>query len=318
MPRVVSRPLLSLVVPVFNEADNLPAFFERLIPVLESLDPNWEILCIDDGSEDDSAAFIRARHEAEPRIRLLRLSRNFGKEMALSAGLDHASGEAVIPLDADGQDPPELIPELVAAWREGFQVVLATRRERAGDSLAKRITAGWFYRVLHRVADIRIPRNTGDFRLMDREVVLAVRQMPERTRFMKGVLAWVGFRTTQIYYDRPARHAGTSKFRFRSLWRLALDGLFSFTTLPLKIWTYLGACISLLAFCYAGFLILRTLLLGADVPGYTSLMVVMLFLGGIQLVSLGIIGEYIGRIYRETKRRPLYIVSETAGIQHDA
>lgn len=312
----MTRPLLSIIVPVFNEAENLPRFFERLIPILESVDPQWEIICIDDGSTDESLDILVHHYEQDVRIKTLTFSRNFGKEMALTAGLEHSSGQAVIPLDADLQDPPELIPDMVEQWREGYGVVLATRSERKEDSVAKRLSADWFYRVLHRISDISIPKNTGDFRLMDRAVVDAVCQMPERTRFMKGVLAWVGFPTTQIFYERPARHAGESKFRFRNLWQLALDGIFSFTTLPLKVWTYIGTAISLFAFLYASFLILKTIIYGTDVPGYPSLMVVVLFLGGIQLISLGIIGEYVGRIYRETKRRPLYVVRGQVGLDN--
>ena len=314
----MSQPLLSLIVPVYNEAENLPALFETLPPHLSAIDEAWEILFIDDGSQDESAKLIEAAHDTDARFKLLKLSRNFGKEIALSAGLDHATGKAVIPFDADLQDPPELIEQLVEKWREGFPVVLATRQARREDSRAKRLSAKWFYDILAYASDIQIPKNTGDFRLMDEQVVQAVRALPERTRFMKGVLAWVGFPTAQIFYERPARHAGESKFHFRNLWRLALDGIFSFTTLPLKIWTYIGAVISLLAFAYASFLIVRTMMMGADVPGYTSIMVVVLFLGGIQLISLGIIGEYIGRIYRETKQRPLYVLHQTLGVKPHA
>lgn len=314
MTRLTSQPFISLVVPAYNEADNIDAFFERVLPVLEHIGEPWEILFIDDGSTDDTAQLIAQYHQHDARIKLVSFSRNFGKEVALTAGLDHAAGQVVVPLDADLQDPPELIPDMIEKWREGFEVVLATRRQRAEDSLAKRVTAEWFYRILHKLSSVHIPKNTGDFRLMDRCVVEAVRQLPERSRFMKGVLAWVGYRTTQIFYDRPQRHRGETKFRFRNLWRLALDGIFSFTTLPLKIWTYLGAFISLLAFGYAAVLIVRAMLFGVDVPGYTSLMVVMLFLGGIQLISLGIIGEYVGRIFRETKRRPIYLIRESFGV----
>lgn len=311
----MTTPLLSIVVPVYNEEESLPLFFEAITPILDGIDPNWEIVCVDDGSRDGTAALIRARHGEDPRIKLVSFSRNFGKEAALTAGIAHSAGNAIIPIDADLQDPPELIPEMVAKWREGYQVVLATRRFRRGDSFLKKYSALSFYWVIGGLSHNTIPKNTGDFRLMDRVAVDALNQLPERTRFMKGLLSWVGFRTTQIFYDRADRAAGNSRFNFFSLWRLALDGVFSFSTLPLQIWTYLGAGISLLSFIYATFLIVRTLVAGTDVPGYASLMVAVLFIGGIQLISLGIIGEYVGRIYREVKRRPLYLVQEALGTQ---
>ena len=304
---------LSLVVPMYNEAEGVDVLFSRLLPVVRALSVSWEIVCVDDGSRDNTVELLRLQHANEPRIKLVRLSRNFGKEAALTAGLAHAAGQMLIPLDADLQDPPEMIPEMIAKWQQGAKMVIATRRYRHGDGWLKRITAALFYRFIQRVSDIYIPANTGDFRLMDRQVVDALLELRERTRFMKGLFSWVGFPTEQVYYDRPERAAGETKFRFMSLWRLALDGIFSFTTLPLKVWTYLGAVISLISFTYAVYLVVRTLTHGADVPGYASLMVAVLFLGGIQLISLGIIGEYIGRIYRETKQRPLYVVHETLG-----
>lgn len=307
-------PDISIVVPVYNEADGLEAFFEALFPVMEGLTPEWEVVCVDDGSVDETAALVASFHKHEPRIKLVKLSRNFGKESALTAGLFHATGRAVIPMDADLQDPPELLPELVEAWSKGAKVVLATRRYRSGDSWLKKKTALWFYSLIGRMSKTNIPKNTGDFRLMDREVVEAIKQLPERTRFMKGLLSWVGYPTVQVFYDRPNRGAGSSKFNFRQLWSLAQDGLFAFTTIPLQIWTYIGAMISTIAFGYAVYLIGRTMIYGVDVPGYPSIMVAVLFMGGIQLISLGVIGEYIGRIYRETKRRPLYLVDETVGI----
>lgn len=232
----------------------------------------------------------------------------------MTAGLDHASGEVVIPIDADLQDPPELIPEMIAKWREGYKVVLATRKSRR-ESWFKRNTALAFYSIMGRMSTVKIPKNTGDFRLMDRQVIEAMKLLPERTRFMKGLFAWAGFSTTVIYFDRPDREIGESKWNYPRLWNFALDGIFSFTTVPLKIWTYLGLIISFCSFIYGTFLIIRTLIHGSDVPGYASLMVVILFLGGIQLMSLGIIGEYIGRIYRETKRRPIYIIEKKTGIE---
>lgn len=310
----VSPPLLSIVVPMYNESRGMSLLFERLIPVLEAQTDDWEIICINDGSKDDTLAQLKAWHQKEPRIKLLSLSRNFGKEAALTAGLHYAYGQAVIPFDADLQDPPELIPEMIAQWQAGYKMVLATRRHRLGEGWFKRGTAWMFYWLLDKVTPTRIPANTGDFRLMDQQVVEVMRLLPERTRFMKGLFAWVGFTTTQIYFDRAPRAAGQPTQSFRKLWRLAKDGIFSFTTLPLRFTTYLGVAISTLAFGYAGFLLWRTVMHGVDVPGYASLMAAVLCMGGVQLICLGIIGEYLGRIYRETKNRPLFVVEESAGI----
>ncbi|NJK63009.1 MAG: glycosyltransferase family 2 protein [Synechococcaceae cyanobacterium SM2_3_1] len=308
-----ARPLISVVLPCFNEAENLDVLFQRLIPVLESLGTEFEIICVNDGSRDKTLSELLRYHQRWPVIKVLDLSRNFGKEIALSAGIDAASGDAVIPIDADLQDPPELIQEMVAKWREGFDVVYAVRRTRQGESWLKRMTADWFYQVIDRLSRVPIPRNTGDFRLMDRRVVAAVKQMRERTRFMKGIFAWVGYRQAAIYYDRSPRYQGHSKWNYWRLWNLALEGITSFSSLPLRIWSYIGVFISFLAFLYACVLITRTLLFGVDVPGYASLVVIILFLGGIQLISLGIIGEYIGRIFEEVKARPLYLIRQQYG-----
>jgi glycosyltransferase involved in cell wall biosynthesis len=294
---------------MYNESDALEGLFLKLLPVLEGVTSDWQILCVDDGSKDDTREKLRQWHDKEPRIQLLALSRNFGKEAALTAGLFHAEGQAVIPIDADLQDPPELIPEMVAKWREGYKVVLAVRRNRNGDGCLKRISALCYYKLM-RAMHVDLPANVGDFRLMDRQVVEVMRLLPERTRFMKGLFAWVGFKTTSIYFDRPQRAAGEAKQSVRSLLRLAKDGIFSFTTLPLRLATYMGVLISLVSFTYAAWLVLRTLVLGVETPGFASIMVAVLFMGGIQLISLGIIGEYIGRIYRETKQRPLFVVEE--------
>ncbi|MEE8536270.1 MAG: glycosyltransferase, partial [Kiloniellales bacterium] len=267
---------------------------------------------------DATVPKLLAHRKRNPAIRLVSLSRNFGKDIALSAGLDHAEGAAVIPIDADLQDPPEVIPQLFAKWLEGYDVVYATRASRDSDSAAKRLTASWFYRVHNRLAEIDIPDNTGDFRLMDRRVIQALRQLPERSRFMKGLFTWVGFRQTGVSYERQSRAHGTSKWKYWSLWNFALDGITSSTTLPLRIWTYLGAGVSLAAFAYAAFLILDTLVNGVDVPGYASLMVVVLFLGGINLLTLGVMGEYLGRIYTEAKGRPLYLVRDRFGFDQHA
>ncbi|MGV3523317.1 MAG: glycosyltransferase family 2 protein [Candidatus Sericytochromatia bacterium] len=307
-------PEISLVAPMYNESEGLAEFFKTVIPILEQVSPHWEIVCVNDGSRDDTLQQLRACHERDPRIKVINFSRNFGKEAGTTAGIDFSSGRAVIPIDADLQDPPELILEMVAKWREGYKVVLATRRERKDDTWLKRNSALMFYRIISSMSEIEIPKNTGDFRLMDRQVVDTLKRLPEKTRFMKGIFAWLGFPTTTIYFDRPQRFAGQTSWNYWKLWRFALDGIFAFTTLPLQIWTYLGAVISLLSFVYATVLVLQTLTQGVEVPGYASMMVSILFLGGIQLISLGVIGEYVGRIYREVKGRPIYIVADTWGL----
>ena len=241
-------------------------------------------------------------------IRIINFSRNFGKEAALTAGLDKARGETAIPIDVDLQDPPELIKELVAKWREGYDVVLAKRADRTSDSFAKRVSADLFYKLNGKISNVDIPNNVGDFRLMSKRVVEALKQLPENQRFMKGLFAWVGFKTIAIEYVREKREAGQSSFNGWKLWNFALDGITSFSTLPLRIWLYIGALVSFLSFLYGSFIILKTLIFGVDLPGYASLAVIMLFLGGIQLIGIGILGEYIGRIYSESKRRPSYII----------
>ena len=307
-------PILSIVVPLFNEAENLDSLFSRVAEVCDRLQVSYEIICVDDGSQDCTVQEVLTYRQQNPAIKLVVLSRNFGKEIALTAGLDAAGGAAIVPIDADLQDPPELIESLMERWREGYDVVLATRRTRRGESWLKRLTARGFYKTIARLSPIPIPFNTGDFRLMDRKVLQVVQKMPERARFMKGMFAWVGFRTTQIYYDRPSRYRGQSRWNYWKLWNFAVDGIASFSTIPLKIWSYLGLVVSLLAFSYGLFLVGRTILLGADVPGYASIMVAVLFLGGIQLVSLGVLGEYLARIYEEVKGRPLYVVRDVYGL----
>jgi glycosyltransferase involved in cell wall biosynthesis len=304
---------ISVVIPMHNEEGALPRLFARLTPCLEQVTQDYEIICVNDGSRDGTYAALQAFQRDDRRIKLISLSRNFGKEIALTAGLDHAAGAAVIPIDADLQDPPELIPAFVEQWKKGYKVVLATRKSRPGDSWFKRKSAEWFYKAMNSMSTVPLPPNTGDFRLMDRTVVEAVRRMPERTRFMKGVFAWVGFSTTAIYFDREARVAGTTTWNYWKLWKFALDGIFSFTTVPLRVWTYIGALISLISFLWAMFITVSTVFFGNPVAGYPSLMVAVLFMGGMQLLSVGIIGEYVGRIYRESKQRPLYLIAETVG-----
>ncbi len=305
---------LSIVIPMYNEQEVLPKLFERLKPCLEAITKNYEIICVDDGSKDETCTMLRAYNNFDERIKVIHLARNFGKEAALTCGIDYSSGQAVIPFDADLQDPPELISELVAQWRKGYKVVLATRRSRETDSWLKRVSSDWFYKLINVVSTVRIPHHTGDFRLMDGQVVEAVKNLPERTRFMKGIFAWVGFSTTTVYFDREPRAAGTTTWNYWKLWKFALDGIFSFTSVPLRVWTYVGAFISLVSFLWAIKIITRTIIFGIDVPGYASLMVAVLFMGGMQLLSIGIIGEYVGRIYSETKQRPLYFVEDTVGL----
>jgi glycosyltransferase involved in cell wall biosynthesis len=304
---------ISVVVPLYNEELNIDYLFERLLSVLSRLDMTYEIVCVNDGSKDNTIGCLIQHHHQNPRIKVVNLSRNYGKEIALSAGLDYANGNAVIPIDADLQDPPELIAELVEKWREGYDVVYATRRSRQGESWVKRFTANVFYRTIDSLSQVPIPRNTGDFRLLDRRVVDALKQMPERTRFMKGLFAWVGFKQTSVIYDRPSRYKGETKWNYWKLWNFAIDGITSFSFLPLKVWSYVGLLVAIPSFFYASFLVIRTLIYGIDFPGYASIMVAVLFLGGVQLVSLGVLGEYLGRVYEEVKGRPLYLVRESYG-----
>jgi glycosyltransferase involved in cell wall biosynthesis len=300
---------VSIVVPCFNEAEGIGPFRAALMPVLDAI-PGiaWEIICVDDGSTDATLAVLIEIAAADARFRVVELSRNFGKEAAMTAGLDSSRGDAVIPIDADLQDPPELIAEMIAAWRSGAEVVLARRSDRSTDGMMKRKTASWFYALHNRMSKTQIPENVGDFRLLDRVVVEALKTLPERQRFMKGLFAWVGFRTVTIDYARAPRAAGATKFSGFALWNFALEGVTSFSTAPLKIWTYVGAGGALLTFLYILFIVAYTILHGTGVPGYASLLVVVLFLGSLQLMSIGLLGEYIGRIYLETKQRPTYIV----------
>jgi glycosyltransferase involved in cell wall biosynthesis len=315
--RGVVAPLLSVVVPVKNEEHGILPFVERVGSILEDVSngEGWEILFVDDGSTDSTLAAIVAANQRDGRVRALSLSRNFGKEAALSAGLDHARGAAVIPMDVDMQDPPEVLPEMVAKWRDGFEMVFGVRRCRDSDPLPKRLTAGLYYRAHNWVSSDKIPENAGDFRLLDRKVVEVIRALPERNRFMKGLFAWAGFKQSSVEYDRVERETGTTKFNYWKLWTLALDGITSASTVPLRIWSYVGALVALFAIGFAAWLAVDTLMFGNPVPGYASIMVSVLFLGGIQLISLGVLGEYVGRILTETKQRPLYVVRDTVGIE---
>jgi glycosyltransferase involved in cell wall biosynthesis len=306
--------LLSLVVPFHNEAEGLQTFCDAILPCLDAIaGTSWEIICVDDGSTDTTLAQLIALAAQNQKFRIIEFSRNFGKEAALTAGIDAARGDAIIPIDADLQDPPSLIAPMVAAWLAGAEVVLARRTDRSSDGVFKRKSAAWFYRLHNRMSHTQIPENVGDFRLMDRVVVDALKQLPERQRFMKGLFAWVGFRTVTIDYARAPRAAGATKFSGFALWNFAIEGFTSFSTAPLKIWTYLGALGALLTFLYAVFIVVYTIFHGNHVPGYSSLLVAVLFFGSVQLMSIGLLGEYIGRIYLETKHRPSYLIRKTYG-----
>ena len=307
---------ISVVVPLYNEEENIDALFQRLLAVLEALNTSYEVICVNDGSRDNTLKNLVEYHQLYPQIKVVNLSRNFGKDIAMSAGIDYSQGMAVIPIDADLQDPPELIAEMIEKWHEGYDVVYASRRVRIGESWFKRFSAEGFYQVINKLSRVTIPPNTGDFRLIDRRVVESIKKMPERQRFMKGIFAWVGYKQTSILFDREPRYQGQTKWNYWKLWNFAIDGITSFSFLPLKVWTYVGLIIALVSLVYASFLILRTIIFGIDVPGYASLMVAVLFLGGIQLLTLGIIGEYIGRVYEEVKGRPLYLVRDCYGFEN--
>jgi len=319
--RTATPPILSVIVPVKNEELAIEHFVTRVSAIIRQLKDSaassYEILFIDDGSTDGTLAAIRAANRTVPQVRAVSLSRNFGKEAALSAGLDHARGSAVVPMDVDLQDPPEVLGAMIAQWRSGFDTVYGVRRSRASDSFAKRVSADLYYKIHNSLSTDKIPNHAGDFRLLDRRVVDVLRKLPERNRFMKGLYAWSGFKHTSVEYDREQRTLGTTKFSPWKLWALALDGITSSSTVPLRIWTYVGGSIAGISFLYALFIIAKVLIFGISVPGYASLMVAILFFGGLQLLSIGILGEYVGRIMIEAKQRPLYVVQETIGLTDD-
>jgi len=304
---------VSLLVPMYNEGSVIPIFFETVLDVIKSIDCEFEIVCVDDGSRDDTLKQLREYAEKDSRIKVVAFSRNFGKEPAMTAALDYATGDAVIPIDADLQDPPELIAEMIERWGNGYDVVYARRSARDSDTALKRNTALWFYTLFNKMSDTYIPANVGDFRLMDRKVVEVIKKLPEKDRFMKGLFCWPGFKGTTIDFERPERAEGDTKFNFWKLWNFAISGFASFSTMPIRAGIYVGLMISGLSFLYGLFIITKTLFIGSDVPGYASTMVVVLFLGGVQLFFLGLLGEYIGRIYKEVKNRPLYVVAEAIG-----
>lgn len=301
---------VTLIVPVYNEEASIASFIEKVTPVVSGMEPaiRFEILFVNDGSRDATERLILSAAAKRSNISLINLSRNFGKEAALYAGICQAKGAAVIPLDVDLQDPPEVITEMVARWQAGAKVVNACRARRQGDSWIKRTTANAFYQIFNTLAEHPIPRDVGDFRLFDREVVQAIRQLGERSRFNKALFSWVGFEAEEITYDRPARANGETCWSYWKLWKLALDGIFASTTIPLRIWTYIGTILALGSLVYSAVIFANTLLFGADVPGYASTLILILVFGGMNMFALGIIGEYVGRIYTEVRQRPVYII----------
>ncbi len=312
-PRSRAGKLLSVVVPMHNEAEVLGAFFERVEAALAPLGIAYEIICVDDGSRDATLAGLVERARRDPAAKVIALARNFGKEAALTAGIEAAEGDMVVPIDADLQDPPELIGEFVARWEQGYDVVYGARADRSSDTAMKRTTAQLFYQVFNRVSDLEIPESAGDFRLMDRQVVDALKLLPERNRFMKGLFAWVGFRQVGVPYVRPERAAGTTSMGYLRLFRFALDGITSFSTAPLRVWTVLGLASAMVATIAALALIGRVLIFGREVPGYASLMVVILLSFAVQMMAFGVLGEYVGRLYQEVKGRPIYVVRARIG-----
>jgi len=311
---VTQNPVLSIVVPMYNESENVWLFYERLKKVLDQIGESYEIICVNDGSTDDTIEKLLKLREMDSNVKIIDFSRNFGKEIALTAGIDFSSGEAVIPIDADLQDPPEIIPELINKWREGYDVVYAIRTNREGESWFKRFATGIFYKLAESIMFVKIPRDVRDFRLMSRPVVEVLKNLRERNRFMKGLFAWVGFSSAAVYYSYEKRHGGKTKWNYWKLWNFALEGITSFSYIPLQIATYFGFAIAFFSFVYASYIVIKTLIVGRELPGYASIIVSILFLGGIQLICLGILGEYIGRIYTEVKKRPLYVVRRKYGL----
>lgn len=312
---IEDRPRYSIIAPAFNEEQVLPEFYRRLRETMDALGESWELIFINDGSRDNTLTVMRQLHDQDARVKIISFSRNFGHQLAITAGIDYAQGDAVVILDADLQDPPEVIPDLIRKWQEGYQVVYAVRKERKGETWFKEWTAKLFYRLIYRITDVEIPKDTGDFRLMDRKVVQALRTMRERNRFMRGLSVWVGFRQTGVYYVREPRFAGETKYPFSKMLKFALDAITSFSYVPLQMAMYTGfavAALSMVGMVVAIYLRLTT---NFALLGQATTLVAVLFLGGMQLIFLGIIGEYLGRIYDEIKARPLYVVAETIGFE---
>ncbi|GGB03826.1 glycosyltransferase family 2 protein [Agarivorans gilvus] len=303
-------PVISIICPCYNEQDTVAVFTETMLPELAKTELSYELIFINDGSRDQTLSKLKDLQTQHANIRVINLARNFGKEAALTAGIDRSKGQVVVPIDVDLQDPPELIHDFIREWQQGYDVVVAKRSDRTSDSFAKKLSAEWFYKFHNKISHVKIPENVGDYRLMTRRVVEAIQQLPENQRFMKGIFSWVGFKTKIIEYKRDPRVAGETSFNGWKLWNFALEGITSFSTAPLRIWLYVGLLISLLAFVYGSAIVIKTLIFGIDAPGYASLITIMLFLGGVQLIGLGVMGEYIGRLFMESKRRPIYIIEE--------
>jgi glycosyltransferase involved in cell wall biosynthesis len=308
--------LITIVIPIFNEEANLDRLFDRLVPTLERLETRWELLFVDDGSTDNGLAKVKLLNARDHRIRAISLSRNFGQEIALAAGLNHAKGDAVILMDADLQHPPELLERFVNEWRNGWQIVYGQRVDDsagAGRPRSRRLFSKLFYGLFNALAHVNLPEGSGDFRLLDRRAVDALNQLQESSRFSKGLYSWIGFRTLGIPYTVAERADGASRWKLRRLARLAVDGITSFSTMPLRIWSLLGLLISLASFAYGFVVLVETLVFGRDSPGFATLIISIMFLAGVQLISLGIVGEYLGRVFEEVKRRPLFIVADEIG-----
>ena len=303
-----TNPTISIICPCYNEEEVIDIFLKEVTPVLKKTKRTYEIIFINDGSRDRTLDVLIEAKKNHDHLRIINLSRNFGKEAAMTAGLDVAKGEVVIPIDVDLQDPPELIEEFLEKWEEGYDVVVAKRADRTTDSFAKKLSAEYFYKFHNKISNVKMPNNVGDYRLMTRRVVQAILALPENQRFMKGLFAWVGFKTAIVEYKRESRVAGETSFNGWKLWNFAMEGITSFSTVPLRIWLYIGMFISFIAFVYGSFIVIKTLVFGIDLPGYASMLAAVLFLGGIQLMGIGILGEYIGRLYMEAKRRPVYII----------
>jgi polyisoprenyl-phosphate glycosyltransferase len=301
---------LSIIIPIYNEESNIPFLFERLSKVISGIDKSCEYIFVNDGSKDNSFLLIKQLSESHPNVKYIDFSRNFGHQVAVTAGLDHCTGDAVIIIDADLQDPPELIPDLYNKWKEGYEVVYAKRRARQGENFLKRFTARMFYRILKKITSINIPVDTGDFRLIDRKVVDVLKQMPEQQKFLRGQISWIGFRQTYVEYDRDSRYAGKTGYTYKKMIRFALDGITSFSNLPLKFATFTGFIVSGITFIMILYALYSRFISKDYVPGWTSLMLAVLFIGGVQLISIGIIGEYISRLSSNVRKRPLYIVDE--------
>lgn len=310
----MSNPDLSIILPCHNESENLDVLFARLETVLQSMGVAYEILAIDDGSKDDTYARLVQHNQRNPHIKTIRLARNFGKENTVTCGLTYAAGKAAIIMDSDLQHPPELLPKLFAKWQDGAQMVYAIRKNRDTDSPVRRYFSHLFYEIFSRIGDVSLPEGAGDFRLLDRRVIDAVNTLPERSRFMKGLMSWVGFSTAEVEFEVAPRHKGQSSWSPLGLVHFALDGLVSFSVAPLRVWTYIGMAVTLFALLYFFVIVIKTIIMGIDVHGYPSIMVTMLFLGGIQIVGLGVLAEYISRIFMEVKQRPHYFISDSKGL----